>query len=150
MDKTRHVTHKDNVNSPLTPMVLDAPLPLFLNSPRIPLYVGRANPKAHICLFMDAMIARGIEDAHICCLFPSTLKGVASFWFHPLSANFVGNFGTLHVYFLARFEGSIKLRKEISDLFSLRQHKLESLKGYASRFMEITADIELPNQVEAV
>lgn len=54
METTRPVMHKDA-----------ALVPLLLNSPQIPPYDGQANPKAHIHLIMDAMIARGIKDAHV-------------------------------------------------------------------------------------
>lgn len=48
-----------------------------------------------------------------------------------------------------RFEGSIKLKKEIRGLFSLGQ-KEENLKACLSWFMEVVTGIESLNQVEAV
>lgn len=74
--------------------------------------------------------------------FPATLKGLESSWFYSLPANSIGSFRILHRHFLAWFEGNIRLRKEIGDPFSLRQHELESLKGYVGQFMEILVNIE--------
>lgn len=44
----------------------------------------------------------------------------------------------------------MKLKKEIKDLFSLKQKEQESLKIYLSRFMAVATDIEPLNQVEAI
>lgn len=143
-------THKEDLNSLFTPEVLTALVPLLLNSPQIPSYDSRVDPKVLICLFMDALIAWGIEDMHMCRFFHATFKGTASYWFHSLPNNSIGNFWTLHQHFLAQFEGSIRLCKETSDLFSLQQRESKSLKGYVSQFMDVATNIEPLNQAEVV
>lgn len=109
MEMTHPTTHEEDLDSPFTPYILAALLLLLLNYPHIPPCNGWVDPKAHIHLFMDAMIAQDIQDAHMCRLFPATLKSTASPWFHSLLANSIGNFRTLCWHFLAQFEGSIWL-----------------------------------------
>lgn len=122
MDKACPVAPEDDLNSHFIAKALATLVPLLFNAPQIPTNDGRANPKAHLHLFMDAMVARGIKDAHMCRLFPGTLKGAISSWFHSLPANSIGNFRVLRQHFLTWFEGSIRLCKKSVTSFSLQQH----------------------------
>lgn len=92
MDKTHHATYEDDLDSPFIAKVLDASIPLLLNSPQIPLYDGRTNPNTHLRLLMDAMVTRGIDNSHMCHLLLAMLKGATSSWFHSFPPNSIINF----------------------------------------------------------
>lgn len=120
MDKTWLIIHDDDMDSPFTNDILNVPVPLLFNLTQVPLYDNRDDPKAHLRMFTDTMASRGTDDSHMCCLFPRSLKGLASSWFHSLPPICIDDFCTLCCQFLSHFEGSIKLKKDIGDFFSLR------------------------------
>lgn len=52
-------------------------------------------------------------------MFPSTLKGTAADWFHSLTPSSISSFAQLKEKFPERFAGTIKIKKDPMELFSM-------------------------------
>nr|XP_061362887.1 uncharacterized protein LOC133306582 [Gastrolobium bilobum] len=81
-------------------------------------------------------MALDVPDAIGCCLFPTTLKGVALRWYSALPSKSINNWENLENMFLVRFSTSKAQYKSTHALQTVRQGANETLCDFLNKFFD--------------
>ncbi|XP_068465629.1 uncharacterized protein [Phaseolus vulgaris] len=81
------------------------------------------------------------DDALLCRVFPTYLKGATLSWFTMLPPNSINSFATLVVKFETQFSTSGSHHLTSIALVGIRQEKGESLKAFVDRFNKVAMTI---------
>ncbi|XP_020206963.1 uncharacterized protein LOC109791999 [Cajanus cajan] len=90
------------------------------------------------------------DDAALCRIFPTSLKGRALSWFPRLPPNSIDSFNTLSSQFTIQFAKSRPHNLTSLSLISLRQDKKESLRTFMDRFNKVALEIRDLNPAVAL
>ncbi|XP_020239297.1 uncharacterized protein LOC109818267 [Cajanus cajan] len=90
------------------------------------------------------------DDAALCQIFPTSLKGRALSWFTRLPPNSIDSFNTLSSQFTIQFATSRPHSLTSLSLVGLRQDKKESLRTFMDRFNKATLEIRDLNPAVAL
>jgi len=112
---------------PFIDFIMDTPLPDKWKGFIRDRYDGTTDPNEH----MDAYTT---DDAVLCRVFPTSLKGGALSWFTKLPPNSVDCFETLMAKFDIQFATSHPHHLTSITLVNIRQEKGESLRTFIDRF----------------
>ncbi|XP_059630057.1 uncharacterized protein LOC132273040 [Cornus florida] len=74
------------------------------------------------------------NDPLMCKCFPTSLAGPALNWFKNLSRGSVDSFRSLCDRFISQYYGNKRPAKDISSLFTMKQHNDERLQAFLTRF----------------
>ncbi|CAL8152784.1 unnamed protein product [Prunus armeniaca] len=87
------------------------------------------------------MILYKADNALMCKVFATTLRGAAQDWFHTLLSASIGNFKEFAIIFTKEYTSYKTVRKHADHLFNLRKKPDESLRDYLRRFKAEKANI---------
>lgn len=73
--------------------------PIIAKSLSLEWYDGTTDPNDHLDAFLTQINLYAIDDAVLCSVFPTTLKGAALSWFFGLPEWSINNFDTLIEWF---------------------------------------------------
>jgi len=104
-------------------------------------YDGTTDPEEHIDIFTTQVGLYTTEDAILCHVFPTSLKGPALRWFTRLPPNFVDCFDTLTTRFSIQFATSKPHHLTSLALLNVRQAKDETLCNFMERFGKLSLNI---------
>ncbi|XP_020223144.1 uncharacterized protein LOC109805469 [Cajanus cajan] len=113
-------------------------------------YDGTTDPDEHVDVFLTQVTLSTTDDAALCRIFPTSLKGRALSWFTRLPANSIDSFSTLASQFTIQFATSRPHQLTSLALVSIRQEKKESLRAFKSRFNKATLEIRDLNPAVAL
>ncbi|XP_068498187.1 uncharacterized protein [Phaseolus vulgaris] len=82
-----------------------------------------------------------MDDAMLCRVFPTSLKGVTLSWFTKLSPNSIDSFATLVTKFETQFATSKPHHLTSIALVGIRKEKGESLRTFIDRFNKVAMSI---------
>ncbi|XP_059658736.1 uncharacterized protein LOC132305065 [Cornus florida] len=99
------------VASPFTDEILNAPNPKKFSMPIFILFDGITDP-----------------------CFPTSLAGLALNWFKNLAQGSIASFQDLCDKFISQYYGNKRLAKDVSSLFTMKQHEDERLQAFLTRF----------------
>jgi len=88
---------------PFTNTIIEVPLPDKWKGFNRDRYDGSTNPDEHIDAYTTHMSLYTLDDAVLCRVFPTSLKGAALNWFTKLSPNSIDSFATLVAKFETQF-----------------------------------------------
>lgn len=80
--------------------------------------------------------------------FPSTLRGVAIYWFTDIDPNKVTTWIELKKEFIAEFQLLRDDNEIVAEIYNTKQGKNETVRGYARRLKELVGKMEIPLAVE--
>ncbi|XP_020233949.1 uncharacterized protein LOC109814035 [Cajanus cajan] len=104
-------------------------------------YDGSTDPDEHVDIFLTQVTLSTTDDAALCRIFPTSLKGRALSWFTRQPANSVDSFNTLASQFPIQSATSRPHQLTSPSLVSIRQEKKESLRPFRSRFNKAALEI---------
>ncbi|XP_020232147.1 uncharacterized protein LOC109812565 [Cajanus cajan] len=127
-------------------------LPLLDNWKSLPIdkYDGTTDPDEHLDVFLTQVTLSTTDDAALCQIFPTSLKGRALSWFTRLPPNSIDSFNTLSSQFTIQFATSRPHSLTSLSLVSLRQDKKESLRAFMDRFNKAALEIRDLNSAVAL
>jgi len=126
---------------PFTDFVMGAPLPDKWKGFNRDRYDGTTDPDEHMDAYITHMSLYTTDDAILCWVFPTSLKGSALSWFMKLPPNSIDSFETLEVKFDVQFATSRPHHLTSIALVSIRQEKRESLRKFIDRFGKVALSI---------
>ena len=124
-----------------TNTIIEVPLPNKWKGFNRDRYDGSTDPDEHIDAYTTHMSLYTSDDAVLCRVFPTSLKGVALNWFIKLSPNSIDSFATLVTMFETQFATSRPHHLTSIALVGIRQEKGESLRTFVDRFNKVTMSI---------
>ncbi|XP_020216897.1 uncharacterized protein LOC109800527 [Cajanus cajan] len=135
---------------PFTPSIMQ--LSLLDNWKSLPIdkYDGTTDPDEHLDVFLTQVTLSTTDDAALCHIFPTSLKGRALSWFTRLPPNSIDSFNTLSSQFTVQFATSRPHSLTSLSLVSLRQDKKESLRTFMDRFNKAALEIRDLNPAVAL
>nr|KYP42572.1 hypothetical protein KK1_036015 [Cajanus cajan] len=104
-------------------------------------YDGTTDPDEHLDVFLTQVTLSNTDDAALCRIFPTSLKGRALSWFTRLPPNAIDSFNTLSSQFTIQFATSRPHSLTSLSLVGLRQDKKESLRTFMDRFNKAALEI---------
>jgi len=126
---------------PFSETVIDTPLPDNWKSLTIEKYEGSTDPDEHVAIYTTQISLYTWNDAILCRVFPTTLKGATLSWFTRLPALSIDCFDTLIEKFGAQFATSRPHQLTSIALVNIRQEKNESLRAFMERFGRVALSI---------
>jgi len=120
---------------------MEVPLPSTWKNPAFDKYDGTTDPGEHVDAYVTQVSLYIAEDALLCRVFPTSLKGVAFSWFARLPTHSIECFDTLVKKFGAQFATSRPHHLTSIALVNIRQEKTESLRTFMERFGKIVLNI---------
>ncbi|XP_020238619.1 uncharacterized protein LOC109817702 [Cajanus cajan] len=135
---------------PFTPNIMQSALLDHWKSLPLDKYDGTTNPDEHVDVFLTQVTLSITDDAALCRIFPTSLKGRALSWFTRLPANSIDLFSTLASQFTIQFATSRPHQLTSLALVSIRQEKKEFLRAFISRFNKATLEIRDLNPAVAL
>ncbi|XP_020203550.1 uncharacterized protein LOC109789096 [Cajanus cajan] len=127
--------------TPFTPDIAGARFPDNWKNLTLEKYDGTADPEEHL----DAFVTQGglytDDDAILCKVFPTSLKGPAFNWFTRLPPGSVDSFTSLSSRFVIQFTTSRPHQLTSIALVNIRQEKKEPLRTFMERFGKMTLSI---------
>nr|KYP47604.1 hypothetical protein KK1_030708 [Cajanus cajan]KYP47611.1 hypothetical protein KK1_030717 [Cajanus cajan] len=111
------------------------------NSLPLDKYNGTTDPDEHVDVFLTQVTLSTTDDAALCRIFPTSLKGRALSWFTRLPANSIDSFNMLASQFTIQFDTSRPHQLTSLALVSICQEKKESLRAFVSRFNKAALEI---------
>ncbi|XP_020221042.1 uncharacterized protein LOC109803778 [Cajanus cajan] len=135
---------------PFTPSIMQLPLMDNWKSLPIDKYDGTTDPDEHLDVFLTQVTLSTTDDATLCRIFPTSLKGRALSWFTRLPPNSIDSFNTLSSQFTIQFATSRPHSLTSLSLVSLRQDKKESLRTFMDRFNKTALEIRDLNPTVAL
>ncbi|XP_020231601.1 uncharacterized protein LOC109812127 [Cajanus cajan] len=126
---------------PFTPSIMQIPLMDNWKSLPIDKYDGTTDPDEHLDVFLMQVTLSTTDDAALCRIFPTSLKGRALSWFTRLPSNSIDSFNTLSSQFVIQFATSRPHSLTSLSLVNLRQDKKESLRTFMDRFNKTALEI---------
>lgn len=97
-------------------------------------YDGKTDPFEHLAYFRSTVALYQYDDATLCKLFSSSLKGSVRTWYSMLRARSIGDFKELSRQFHLAFMSNQKAEVDTNSLVRIRQGRNKSLKDYWKRF----------------
>ncbi|CAA0842918.1 Unknown protein, partial [Striga hermonthica] len=128
--------------SPLSPDILQEPVPKKIKVPQLGLYDGSSDPDSHIGLYTSWMVLHGATDALRCRMFSLTLGPKAQRWYHSLYPHSISTWGELRAAFRSHFIGSQINLAPKESIANIVQGEDESLKDYITRFNDRVQNME--------
>nr|KYP38446.1 hypothetical protein KK1_040304 [Cajanus cajan] len=113
-------------------------------------YDGTTDPDEHVDVFLTQVTLSTTDDAALCRIFPTSLKGRALSWFTRLPANSIDSFNTLASQFTIQVATSRSHQLTSLALVSICQEKKESLRAFISRFNKAALEIRDLNPAVAL
>ncbi|XP_020230719.1 uncharacterized protein LOC109811380 [Cajanus cajan] len=135
---------------PFTPSIMQLPLMDNWKSLPIDKYDGTTDPDEHLDVFLTQVTLSTKDDAALCWIFPTSLKGRALSWFTRFPSNSIDSFNTLSSQFTIQFATSRPHNLTSLSLISLRQDKKESLRTFMNRFNKVALEIRDLNPAVAL
>ncbi|XP_020229507.1 uncharacterized protein LOC109810455 [Cajanus cajan] len=135
---------------PFTPNNMQSSLLNHWKSLPLDKYDGTTDPDEHVDVFLTQVTLSTTDDAALCRIFPTSLKGRALSWFTRLPANLIDSFNTLASQFTIQFATSRPHQLTSLALVSIRKEKKESLRAFMSRFNKATLEIRDLNPAVAL
>ncbi|XP_068461731.1 uncharacterized protein [Phaseolus vulgaris] len=126
---------------PFYDVIVDTPLPDNWKNLTIDKYDGSTDPDEHIAIYTTQISLYTWNDAVMCRVFPTTLKGAALSWFTRLPPLSINCFDTLIEKFGAQFATSRPHHLTSIALVNIRQEKGESLRMFMERFGKVALGI---------
>ncbi|XP_020231712.1 uncharacterized protein LOC109812202 [Cajanus cajan] len=121
--------------------IMEVPLPPTWKPLNIERYDGPSDPDEHIDAYITQINLYTNEDAIMCRVFPTSLKGAALSWYTQLPPRSVDNFNTLVRLFSAQYATSRPHHITSVALSNLRQQDDESLRHFMERFANVSIKI---------
>ncbi|XP_059627458.1 uncharacterized protein LOC132270289 [Cornus florida] len=128
----RSATRK--VDSPFTDEILNASSPRKFSMPIFILFDRTTDPIDHVYHIQLKMALNTENDSLMCKCFPTSLAGPALNWFKNLLRGSVDSFRNLCDRFISQYYGNKRPTKDISSLFTMKQHEDERLQAFLTRF----------------
>ncbi|XP_059629649.1 uncharacterized protein LOC132272537 [Cornus florida] len=122
------------VASPFTDEILNAPNPKKFSMPIFILFDGITNPIDHIDHIQLKMALNTNNDPLMYKCFPTSLAGPALNWFKNLAQGSIASFQDLCDKFISQYYGNKRPAKDVSSLFTMKQHEDERLQAFLTRF----------------
>ncbi|XP_068479118.1 uncharacterized protein [Phaseolus vulgaris] len=126
---------------PFSETIIETPLPDNWKSLTIEKYDGSTDPDEHVAIYTTQISLYTWNDAILCRVFPTTLKGAALSWFTRLPPLSVDCFDTLIEKFGAQFATSRPHHLTSIALVNIRQEQNESLRAFMERFGRMALSI---------
>ncbi|XP_020206217.1 uncharacterized protein LOC109791341 [Cajanus cajan] len=120
---------------------METPLPFGWKPLNIDRYDNTADPDEHVDLYVTQVNLYINEDAILCRVFPTSLKGAALAWYTQLLARSIDNFDTLGRRFTTQYATSRPQHVTSAALASLKQGDDEPLRAFMERFASISVKI---------
>ena len=120
---------------------MEVPLSSTWLNPTLDKYDGFTDPDGHVDAYLTQINLYNAEDALLCRVFPTFLKGATLSWFTRLPARSIDCFDTLVVKFGAQFTTSCPHHLTSIALVNIRQEKTESLRTFMDRFGKVALNI---------
>ncbi|XP_020215367.1 uncharacterized protein LOC109799226 [Cajanus cajan] len=133
--------HHSSQRHPFVDGIMEVPLPPAWKSLNIERYDGTTDPDEHIDAYVTQVNLYTNEDAIMCRVFPTSLKGAALSWYTQLPPRSVNNFDTLVRLFSAQYATSRPHHITSAALSNLRQRDDESLRCFMERFANVSIKI---------
>ena len=124
-----------------TDAIMSTPLPEKWKGFNKDWYDGTTDPDEHMDAYTTHMNLYTVDDAVLCRVFPTSLKGGALSWFTKLPPNFVNCFETLVAKFDTQFATSRPHHITSIAMVGIRQEKGESLRKLIDWFDKVTMSI---------
>ncbi|XP_020209154.1 uncharacterized protein LOC109794101 [Cajanus cajan] len=121
---------------------METPLPLGWKPLHIDLYDGTMHLDEHIDLYVTQVNLYTNDDAVLCRVFLTSLKGAALGWYTQLPARSIDSFDTLVRQFMTQYATSRPHHITSTTLASLRQSNDEPLRTFMERFASISVKIQ--------
>ncbi|XP_059639789.1 uncharacterized protein LOC132282191 [Cornus florida] len=122
------------VDSPFTDEILNAPSPRKFSMPVFILFDGTTDPIDHVYHIQLKMAINTKNDSLMCKCFPTSLVGPALNWFKNLPSGSVDSFRSLCDRFISQYYGNKHPVKDISSLFTMKQHAEERFQAFLTSF----------------
>ncbi|XP_059639839.1 uncharacterized protein LOC132282249 [Cornus florida] len=122
------------VASPFTDEILNAPNPKKFYMPVFILFDGTTHPIDHIYHIRLKMALNTNDDYLMCKCSPTSLDGPAFNWFKNLTQGSIAGFQDLCDKFISQYYGNKRPAKDVSSLFTTKQHEDERLQAFLTRF----------------
>ncbi|XP_059627707.1 uncharacterized protein LOC132270545 [Cornus florida] len=122
------------VDSPFTAEILKAPNPRKFSIPVFILFDGTTDPIDHVYHIELKMALKTENYSLMCKCFPTSLAGPTLNWLKNLPRGSVDSFRSLCDRFISQYYGNKRPEKDISSLFTMKQHEDERLQGFLTRF----------------
>ncbi|KAG5149186.1 hypothetical protein JHK82_016067 [Glycine max] len=122
--------------------IMEVDIPLGWKPLNLERYDGTIDPYEHLDAFLTQANLYTNDDAILCCVFLSSLKGATLTWYGGLPPRSIGSFDTLVELFNAQYATSRSHRMTSSTLANLRQANNESLQKFMDRFRCTTLQIQ--------
>jgi len=127
--------------SPFMESIMEVPLPSTWKNPTLDKYDRTTDPDEHVDAYIMQVSLYTAEDALLCRVFPTSLKGAALSWFTQLLAYSIDCFDTLVKKFGAQFATSNPHHFTFIALVNIRQEKTKSLRTFVERFGKVVLNI---------
>lgn len=101
-------------------------------------YNGLLDPDEHVDAFVTQMNLFTNEDALMCWVFLTTLKGATLYWYTCLPKNLIDSFGTLIKRFRAQYATSRPYHLIAIALANIQQEESRPLHNFMERFSSIS------------
>ncbi|XP_059663881.1 uncharacterized protein LOC132309606 [Cornus florida] len=122
------------VASPFTDEILNAPNPKKFSMPVFILFDGTTDLIDHIYHIQLKMALNTNNDHLMCKCFPTSLAGPALNWFKNLAQGSIASFQDLCDKFISQYYGNKHPAKDVSSLFTMKQHEDERLQAFLTQF----------------
>ncbi|XP_059626994.1 uncharacterized protein LOC132269762 [Cornus florida] len=122
------------VNSPFTDKILNALSPRKFSMIVFILFDRTTDPIDHVYHIQLKMALNTENDPLMCKCFPISLARPAFKWFKNLPRGSVDSFRSLCDRFIGQYYGNKCSAKDISSLFTIKQHDDERLQAFLTRF----------------
>nr|KYP32903.1 hypothetical protein KK1_046301 [Cajanus cajan] len=120
---------------------METPLPRGWKPLHLDRYDSTTDPDEHIDLYTTQVNLYTNNDAILCRVFPTSLKGAALNWYTQLPAESIDNFNTLIRQFTAQYATSRPHHMTSAALANLMQGDDEPLRAFMERFSNISMNI---------
>ncbi|XP_020238883.1 uncharacterized protein LOC109817941 [Cajanus cajan] len=104
-------------------------------------YDDTTDPDEHVDVFLTQVTLSTTDDAALCRIFPTSLKGRALSWFTRRTASSIDSFSTLASQFTVQFATSRPHQLTSLALVNIRQERKESLRAFMTRFNKAALEI---------
>ncbi|XP_020224143.1 uncharacterized protein LOC109806174 [Cajanus cajan] len=127
--------------TPFTPDIAGARLPDNWKNLTLEKYDGTADPEEHLDAFVTQVSLYTEDDAIMCKVFPTSLRGPTLNWFTRLPPGSVDSLTALSSWFVIQFATSRPHQLTSIALVNIRQEKKEPLRTFMERFEKMTLSI---------
>ncbi|XP_027351177.1 uncharacterized protein LOC113862287 [Abrus precatorius] len=136
-------TERDDVSnrSPFIQPILEAKLPDNWRGLTLEKYDGTTDPGEHLDIFTTQVGLYTENDALLCRIFPTSLRGSALSWFTRLPPSSIDSFTTLTRQFTLQFVASHPHPLTSLALVNIHQEKRETLRAFMERFGKVALSI---------